>query len=61
MKNNCNCIDIFVTLCVYLPDFSHFSYVDVIHLLNCAMLEFVNKLVYSMTVHRNTWGRVSQA
>ena len=25
------------------------------------MLEFVNKLVYSTRVHRNTWGRVSQA
>ena len=25
------------------------------------MLEFVNKLVYGMRVHQNTWGRVSQA
>ena len=25
------------------------------------VLEYVNKLVYGMKVHQNTWGRVSQA
>ena len=55
----CNylCID----LHVYLPDFNCFSYVYVNNLLNCAMLKFVNKLVYGLRVHQNTWGRVSQA
>ena len=45
---------------VYPPDFNHFSYVNVIDLLNCAMLEFVNKLVHGIRGHRKTWKRVSQ-
>ena len=64
MLNVCNGIDMFtliVALSVYLPDFDCFNHIVIIDLLNCAYVKLFNKVVYSMGVHQNTWGRVSQA
>ena len=47
-----------ITLCTYLPNFTCI----VINLLISTYVKFfVNKVVHSMRVHQNTWGRVSQA
>ena len=65
MPDDCNCEMIFVlitALHIYLPHFNCFNCVVVIFFcLIVPALEYVNKLVYSMRAHRNTWGRVSQA
>ena len=53
-------VNISVTLCVYLPDFTHFL-IDLFNLFVSTYIEiFSNILVYGMRVHQNTWGRVSQ-
>ena len=57
MLNDCTHIDIFtsiVALCIYPPDFDCFNHIDMIDLLNCAMLKLFNKVVYGMRVHQNT-------
>ena len=49
-------------LCIYPPRFNCFYLCcyDCFCLI-VPVLQIINKLVYSMRVHRNTWGRVSQA
>ena len=54
-------IDSFISMIflnIYLPDFDCFSHIVMIGLL---MLKLVNKEVYGVRAHQNTWGRVSQA
>ena len=56
MPNACNLVIIFVLICAY----THLILIVLTMLLwlICVivpMLEFVNKLVYSMRVHQNTW------
>ena len=43
---------------IYLPSFTHI--IIILSVLTCTRI-FVNKLIYSMRAHQNTWGRVSQA
>ena len=62
MPNDCNHVIIFVLICAYTCLI--LIVLTVLLWLVCIivpMLEFDNKLVYSMRVHWNTWGRVSQA
>ena len=47
-----------ITLCVYPPNF---TYVVINLLISAYVKIFINKVVYGMRAHQNTWGRVSQA